>query len=125
MKIRKGDIALVLIITLIAGAWLLWPADVQGGSYAEVRVDNELVKQIDLTKDGLYPVQGLPGAGILEVLAGRIRMQSMPRDICPNGICCRLTGWIESTIQNIVCLPNRIVVTLVSDEELPYDLITR
>lgn len=125
MKLRKGDIALIMIIILAAGAWLIWPTDSQPGAHAQVRVGNELIMEIDLSLDGLYPVQGIPGAGILEVADGRIRMQEMSRDICPNGICCRITGWIESTVQNIVCLPNLIVVSLVTSENLPYDFITR
>jgi len=77
---------------------------------------------IDLNQDGLYPVQGNPGAGILEVKSGKIRMQTMPKEICPQGICCRLTGWIEKSNQSIVCLPNRIVVTLSDASENYIDL---
>ena len=124
MNLRKGDAVIALILIGIAGAWLMWPA-APGGTFAEVHVGNALVQRIDLSQDGLYPIQGLPGAGVLEVRDGRIRMQLMSREICPNGICCRLTGWIESTVQNIACLPNKILVTLISNEDLPYDFITR
>lgn len=123
MKLLRGDIFLVAICLIALVAWLLWPAG-ESGLTAQVKVGSEIVMTIDLDQNGLYPVQGIPGAGILEVKDGQIRMQEMSRDICPNGICCRLTGWIEKTTQSIVCLPNKIVVSLIGLAETDVDLIS-
>lgn len=117
---RRGDIIMILAVLAVAVTWLVWPKSLEPAAMAAVLVDNEEVATIDLSKDGLYPVQGSPGAGILEVKDGRIRMQPMERDICPAGICCRVTGWIESATQSIICLPNRIVVSLGQYDDLDF-----
>lgn len=124
MKLRRGDMFIGIVILTIVTLWFFWPAEDKPGRIAHVKVGNEVIMSINLSENGLYPVQGIPGSGILEVKDGRIRMQEMSKEICPNGICCRLTGWIESAYQSIVCLPNRIIVTLSSPEETDIDLIS-
>jgi len=48
------------------------------------------------------------GYNYLEAERGRIRMSVAD---CPDGICMR-QGWVSSPATPIVCLPNRVVVTL-------------
>lgn len=53
------------------------------------------------------------GEAIVEIDGGRARVLPLPRDICPDGICSR-TGWISRPGQSIICLPNRLVVRIIS-----------
>jgi len=47
----------------------------------------------------------------LEISEGKVRMLPMSRDVCPRGICSE-KGWISRGHQSIVCLPNKIVITM-------------
>jgi len=51
------------------------------------------------------------GFNVLEVEPGRIRMQKAD---CPDKTCLR-QGWVSDGVIPIVCLPNRVVVTLESE----------
>jgi len=44
----------------------------------------------------------------------------MDRIICPRGICSE-TGWIEDSMKAIVCLPNRLVVSVEKDTNSKID----
>jgi len=119
---KRGDFFIIFLVIFIAGGYLLWPKNMEAASAATVSVNGKVVATINLAEDGLYPIQGQPGAGTLEVRDGQIRMQPMEREICPAGICCRITGWIKSASQTIICLPNRIVVNL--SQPADYDFVT-
>lgn len=60
--------------------------------------------------------------GTIEVKEGKVRMLPMDKDICPNGICSD-TGWIKNSYQSIVCLPNKIIVTIEIKETQEIDII--
>ncbi len=51
------------------------------------------------------------GEATLEYGHGKVRVLPMDHTVCPNEICWR-TGWISSSGQSIVCVPNRMVITL-------------
>lgn len=59
--------------------------------------------------------------GVLQMQDGRVRMLPMNLDICPGKVCSD-TGWIQESYQMIVCLPNKIMVTIESMEENDIDL---
>lgn len=60
--------------------------------------------------------------GTIEVKEGQVRMLPMDKEICPNGICSD-TGWIKNSYQTIVCLPNKIIVTIEIKEKQEIDII--
>lgn len=62
--------------------------------------------------------------GTLETFDGRARMLPMNLEICPEGICSD-TGWIKNSYQIIVCLPNKIIVTLATNEVQDIDLLVK
>ena len=49
--------------------------------------------------------------GVLHFKDGKIKMETMDIDLCPKQICSK-TGWIEFNYESIVCLPNKIIVTI-------------
>ena len=42
---------------------------------------------------------------------------------CPSQDCVR-TGWISKPGQQIICLPNRLIISLSSSEPEPFDAVT-
>lgn len=111
----------VVSFTGIILSVILFPA--QANTVAEIRVDNMLFKSITL-RQGYYEeirIGGETEYAIIEVQDGkiRIRQDDSPRQI---GV---QTGWISKPPQQVVNLPYRIVIHLVSNESLDVDDIAR
>jgi hypothetical protein len=110
-----------LSLTGIVLSILLFPA--QGNTVAEIRVDNKLIKSITLRQGYNEEIRigGETEYAIIQVQDGkiRIRQDDSPRQI---GV---QTGWISKPPQQIVNLPYRIVIHLVSNESLDVDDIAR
>jgi len=82
------------------------PAD-----YARIYLNGELTVTINLTdvpESYMFNVTGTTGRNLISVEQGRIRVYGAN---CPDLICVR-QGWASSGLVPIVCLPNRLVITL-------------
>lgn len=116
MKIKKGDIALILCTVLLAAALLLlWPAPggeltavvMQDGKVLHRIALNGIEKQIRIEVDGPYHNH---------IIAenGRIRFDSSD---CPDKICVN-TGWLNRAGQSAACLPNKTLIVIEGSAEL-------
>ncbi len=83
-----------------------------------IQVDSKIVKEIEINENinETYNFNFGKEEGFLEVKNGKVRMLKMNDDICPRKICSE-TGWIEKSKETIVCLPNKIVVSLEATNE--------
>ena len=90
-------------------------------SYARIYKDSELTETVNLaavtgsitiTVESSVSAGGISGLNVIEAERGRIRMLKAD---CPDGICKR-QGWISGGVMPIVCLPNRVVITLEGGE---------
>ena len=101
------DIALILIIlTLSTVILLVTRSSREQGAYVVVMVQNEEIARYSLDIDGTYDING--GTNTIEINDGRVRMLEA---LCPNHLCIR-QGWISLEGQSIVCLPNKVTVTV-------------
>lgn len=119
-KWLMGILALLSVTGMVL-SMLLFPA--QANTVAEVRVDNKLVKAITL-RPGYHEefrIGGDSEYAIIEVQDGKIRIR---QDDSPRQIGVK-TGWISKPPQQVVNLPYRIVIHLVSNESLDVDDIAR
>jgi hypothetical protein len=93
------------------------------GGFALVEVDNHLVQEVSLLEGAPRhtPISLPRGQAVLEVADGKIRVLPMPREICPLNICSSV-GWIDRPGQVIVCLPNRMIISISGEAEDPLDL---
>lgn len=124
--LTKGDKWLIAVLLALSGmgiilSFIMFPA--YGDTKAEVRVNGTLVKVMAL-RPGYheeYRIGGLTEYNIVEAHDGkvRIRQDDSPRQI---GV---QTGWISHAPQQIVCLPYRVVITLVSSKPSDIDDIVR
>ena len=101
------DILLVLVFVAV-GIVLLIVTRNNGkeGAYVVVMVQNNEEARYSLAIDGVYDING--GTNTIEIKDGRVRMIEA---FCPNHLCIR-QGWIRFEGQSIVCLPNRVSVTV-------------
>lgn len=118
-KIRlKNDIKLVAVALIIAIVSYVIIRTVSiyttGDAYVLVTVDNEEIERLPLNKDTTITVKGLNGfENVLVIKDGSAYVESAT---CPDKICVR-KGKIRYNGEAIVCLPGRVVITVISNDE--------
>jgi hypothetical protein len=115
MRIKKGDLT-VIALTLAFAALLyglkylpaaagerLLRVELNGRRVAEYSFNEQTSTEI--------AVEMPDGQATVAIEGGRVRVLPMPRHICPRGLCSSV-GWVEQHGDAIVCLPNRLVLTI-------------
>lgn len=120
--VRRRDLILLAVLLLIGavmlGYWMLRPADLNG--VAEVSVDGKVVMELPLKTDTEVVIDGYGGGeNTLVIQDGKADMVSAS---CPDGICVRHRA-ISADGESIICLPNRVVVTIRGGEEGVVDAV--
>ena len=106
---NKSDLKFIIII-LIASLVLFLVSRIDNSNSASVYYDNNLVLQIDLSKDNIYDVEGFNGNVEIEVKDGKLRVKE---EDSPLHICSK-QGFMNRG--SIVCLPNKIVINFDNNE---------
>ena len=104
------DIILIASLLVISGGaclFLFFARD--AGDAVSVEVDGEVVGIYSLSRDGEYVL--CDGSNILEIKSGKAFMKSAS---CPDRTCVRSHA-ISNVGETIVCLPNRVIVSVVGD----------
>ncbi|SJZ69582.1 NusG domain II-containing protein [Selenihalanaerobacter shriftii] len=103
----------IILITLVGIGISIFYFNNDGAEYIVIEYNDEIVHKIRLVS-GLEKKVTLPlSSGKAEVVIdeGKVRMLEMPNEICPLGICSD-TGWISNVGDMIVCMPNKIIITI-------------
>ncbi len=113
-KKHKYDIIIILLI-IAAGAVmaLVLFMSKKSGTYVQVRVDSEVVREFDLNTDTEYMIQGANGGQNLLIIKDGEAFVSEAS--CPDELCIKM-GRISNVGESVICLPNRVVVEIISDD---------
>jgi len=113
---RKADIILFAAALLIgiAGFFML-QKNTEAGTLVRIVSDGELQYELPLDSDGEYTVFSDHGYNIICIENGQVYMKDAD---CPNKDCMRY-GRISNEGQMIICLPHRLVVSILSYEGDP------
>ncbi|WP_432402503.1 NusG domain II-containing protein [Wukongibacter sp. M2B1] len=113
---KKGDIVIILTVVIISIFSML--SIIYSNSYTNekdivIKVGGEEIKKIsvDDKTNSIYDFNFGDEVGYIEIKAGKIRMLEMDKSICPNKIC-SLTGWIDKKYETIICIPNKIAISI-------------
>ena len=124
---RWDILAMVLVLFIAGGTWLYF-ARSMGGEPTEVRVirlmpggGSEVIERISLPADIDRWIDGPSGGMALEISG---REATVYHSECPQLICVE-TGRLRTAGDRSICVPNALIVELISDEESPYDHILR
>ncbi|MBQ7076835.1 MAG: NusG domain II-containing protein [Lachnospiraceae bacterium] len=117
-KRLKNDIKLIAAALIIAVVSYVIIRTVSiyttGDAYVLVTVDNEEIERLPLNKDTTITVKGLNGfENVLVIKDGSAYVESAT---CPDKICVH-KGKIRYNGEAIVCLPGRVVITVISNDE--------
>lgn len=121
--LRKWDIILITAALATAAVFLLCINVFSGvGEYAVVEVNSEIVAQLPLAENMVYDIE--TGNGVTNTLRienGEAKMLSAD---CPDKICVNHKS-ISKNNESIICLPNKVIVTIVSDIENDMDGVAK
>jgi len=121
-KKNKNDILLIAVILVAAAALLIWrAANREVGSSVEIRVDGVLLATLPLDKDDSMVIGDGDHTNTLVIQGG---VASISSASCPDHVCMK-RGTIRYDGESIVCLPNRLVVTVINGEDSGIDITTR
>lgn len=109
---NKKDLLFIAAILLAAGLAFLFfrPQPSESLSRAEISVDGKAVMELDLSEDQVLTVDGAGGGyNRIQVRDGAV---SVLEASCPDKVCVH-TGTVRYPGETIVCLPNRMIVTVI------------
>lgn len=116
---KRGDIILIAVV-LVAALVFIIPKFIgekddsvsSGKTYAKISVDGTLMKTVELTEQTQdIPIDTQFGHNVLSVHNSGIQMKEAD---CPDDVCFTF-GFVNKPRDTIVCLPNRLLVEIVSD----------
>ena len=106
------DLLFIAAILLAAGLAFLFfrPQPSESLSRAEISVDGKTVMELDLSEDQVLTVDGAGGGyNRIQVRDGAV---SVLEASCPDKVCVH-TGTVRYPGETIVCLPNRMIITVI------------
>lgn len=113
---KKADwivIGAVLLVAVILIA-VLYGAKANTGSYVRIEVDGKVVDTLPLDKDTQMEIE-TPSGGT-NTLVIEDGYACVVDASCPDGICVSHKK-INLSGESIICLPNKVVVSVVNDEK--------
>ena len=117
-KKRRTDLIVIgSLLVLALALYLVLGASRTEGGVVVVRVDGVETERHALSADGTYPLNG--GSNILVIAEGKAWLSEAN---CPDLLCVK-QGKIHYTGQSIICLPNRLTVTVEGGESDGVDLV--
>lgn len=116
---NKSDWKLVISLALaiiVSFALLFLVKNNNTSKKALVYYENELVLEIDLSLKGEheYHVSGYNGDILIKTNDNKIKVEE---ENSPNHICSK-QGYIDSSYEVLVCLPNKVVIKIEDNKEI-------
>jgi len=107
---KKSDIIFIILAgLLIGGAFLAFELiSTNYGRTVVIEEGNEVVGSYPLSEDRTIEVQGPLGISTVVIRNGEVYMADSP---CSNKVCIDM-GHISEKADSIICLPNRIYITI-------------
>ena len=110
--IKKLDLIIIGALLLISLLSILFLNTFKKpGSYARIELDGEVVAILPLDENAKYEVNG--GTNVVSIINGKAYMEYAD---CPDHTCI-LSGEISYGGESVICLPNRVAIIIVSEEE--------
>lgn len=122
IKRRKSDLIVIgiLIVISIISLVCVRTLFVKKGSSVQVFIDNKPNKSFDLNKDNNYLINTKEGYNLLVIKNGKARVAEAD---CVEQICVN-TKEISKDGESIICLPHKVVIRIVSDNDNFVDAIS-
>lgn len=120
-KTMKKNDWLLLIVILLTAALIFFIRYFVGDEhpgYVTVRVGGEITETYDLSEDQTVKING--GTNVMKIEDKTVNMIDAN---CPDKLCVHQKP-ISKNNESIICLPNNVVVQIVSQDESELDAVT-
>lgn len=117
---KKNDkILLVIILVLALGIFgMRFAMKDQGQAYVTIRIDGEVKATYLLSEDREITTED--GTNLISIKNGQVDMLEAS---CPDQLCVNQRA-VSQNNESIICLPNKVIVQVTSQNEAKYDAIT-
>lgn len=112
---KKWDIIIIAIVAILSftpyGAFYLVNGRDYDKTVAEIKVDGEIYKTIDLSDNKgkkTFAIKNHHGENVITVEDNKIKMEDAD---CPDKVCIK-PGFINKPGQTLVCLPHKVVIEI-------------
>ncbi|MBR3646479.1 MAG: NusG domain II-containing protein [Lachnospiraceae bacterium] len=113
MKKKISIMELFIWIGVLAVAFILVYMNMsKDGKYVQIRVDGKVIATYSLDRNGTYPIVG-SGKNVLVIEKGEAHIEEAD---CPDKLCIK-QGKVRKVGQSLICLPNKVVVEVISEYE--------
>ncbi len=117
-KKHKNDILLILAVLIAAGGlWLYTSFGRASGAEVCVSVDGEELLRLPLSEDTRETVGNGEKFNVIVISGGEAWVEDAS---CPDHVCVQ-SGKVSLDGQTIVCLPNKLVVSILGGEDSGLD----
>lgn len=119
--INKRDIFIILTIIVISAVmyFVYYSFFMREAVSAEILYDNRVIQTVDLSEDAVFSPKDFPNI----VFCVKNNSIAFIHSDCPDKICVH-TGFISKSGQTAVCLPNKMVLRLISGDENEVDAVS-
>lgn len=118
---KKADFILIGVVAVIAAVLLvaLYGFNNKSGDLVQIEIDAKVVDVLPLNEDAEREIETTDGGvNTLVIKDGSAKMVDAN---CPDGICVNHKE-INRAGESIICLPHKVVITVVSDKETDNDI---
>lgn len=121
-RLTPADKILIGVVLLAIGLSIWWIFKGNKAEFVEIQTP-ETIKRVNLSvRPQMVSVYGALGTTTIEIREKKVKVVSSP---CPQKMCVKM-GWRGKNGETIVCLPNKVVVKIVSaHQKQKLDAITR
>ena len=116
---KKNDLILVLLVFVAAGIFFaghLFTSQKSAG-VVEIQIDGKVVETLDLQKERAFKING--GTNTVQIENGKVKMAAAN---CPDQICVHHNK-ISRNKETIICLPDKVVITIENGEDSGIDIL--
>lgn len=124
---RKGDYVVIVLLLFLSGlifVWTKYSFTTDGKErILEISVDGKVIHQIDLSKveKKEIHIDNQFAHNVVRIDKGKV---TMVESSCKDKICMKM-GTITQPGESIICLPNHLILTIVSTNEDDLDIIIK
>jgi len=114
------DICLIAFLCFGVAIGMVFLNSFEEGTNVLVTLDGKQYTKASILNDRLIEMDAKTGTMFIEISNGKVRVS---KATCQSKICLR-QGWISKTGQVIVCVPNKLIIELNSDNAPSLDAVT-
>lgn len=109
-------LAAAILIAALVSFYFVGFAAAAGSGVLQVQIEGRVVTEVTFRSTDpprLITVNAPRGLVTIELRDGRARILPLTTEVCPLGICWN-SGWTGHPAKSIVCLPNRLVLRVLT-----------